>query len=207
MPERLVIPNGQRFSRLTVIEEVAKLGRDRRFRCRCDCGNVKEIFLMHLRRGKTVSCGCWRQEVAAASASARTTHGYTGHPLCSAWHTMKSRCYDTKDESYANYGGRGIGICDAWHDPETFIAWSLENGWARGLTIERIDNDLGYSPSNCRWATRKDQANNRRSTIWVFVNGKKMSLRQAAERYSARPYETVRVRYRDYHWPIEMALS
>lgn len=98
-----------------------------------------------------------------------------------AWKAMKQRTLNPKCRAYGNYGGRGIGICDEWLEFEPFCEWSLENGWKKGLDLDRIDNDKGYSPENCRWTTRRNNVNNRRKTVLITVRNERRSLTEWAE--------------------------
>lgn len=191
---------GQRFGRLTVIERIPndKLGKAM-WICRCDCGTERSVRANCLREGDTRSCGCHQREVRAAmlaaSAADRRTHGGTPKRLYQTWKGMKGRCYNEKNQNYASYGGRGITICNEWrYDFPVFRAWALASGYAPRLTIERIDNDLGYSPANCRWATRLEQGQNRRSTVYLTINGLTLSISEHARRNNM-PRGTLRSRW------------
>lgn len=149
----------RRYGRLQVLETFSR-GRNRWARCACDCGRTKEVRLSSLRDGYTRSCGCIASERIAKQ---NTTHGdCTGGPSAEwvTWHSMRQRCENPKHKSFDSYGGRGIRVCDRWQDFSSF----LEDMGRRpdALSLERLDNDVGYEPSNCIWATRSQQASNRR---------------------------------------------
>ena len=158
----------RRFAFLEVVECV---GRDRHgnalWKCVCDCGKEKVVQRGALMSGRVKSCGCKHKELARA---ANTKHGQYKTRLYSIWHGMKDRCYNQNTDYYKNYGGRGIVVCDEWRNNfETFCEWAISNGYSDDLTIDRINNDGNYEPSNCRWATRKEQANNRRTGEELIV--------------------------------------
>jgi hypothetical protein len=170
--------SGQRFSRLTVIARAPSVKGHTQWLCRCDCGAERSVGSNDLRSGHTRSCGCWSRDEVRVRL---TTHGMTGHPAFSKWKGMLSRCSNQNTAGWKNYGGRGIAVCERWLSFENFWA-DMGSTWAAGLTIERDDNDKGYSPDNCRWLPKSQQSRNRRSTTFIDSPWGRLTIAEVARK-------------------------
>jgi len=157
---------GEKHFRLLICEVVGKIKHHVYVLCRCDCGGEKRVRYSHLKSGNVRSCGCLQSELARGRLS---THGLSlangaQQRLHRIWSNMKARCFTETHQSYHNYGARGISVCDEWeNDYLSFHLWAMQNGYKSHLTIEREDNDKGYSPSNCKWVTKKENRRNTRT--------------------------------------------
>lgn len=178
---------GKRFGRLTVLsrapDRVQNSGRHRvMWNCVCDCGNKRVVYGDNLKKGVTQSCGCYQKELQSAK---QKTHGETETKLYAVWCSMKARCFRDTTTHYKYYGGRGITVCNEWVSSyEAFREWSYENGYYendnRECTLDRIDVNGDYCPSNCRWVADVAQANNRRSNRIYAYNGEEHNVTEWA---------------------------
>lgn len=197
---------GRRFGRLTVIEksclDIGDNGQ-RYYICRCDCGNMTINYSSDLTCNKTLSCGCYSREIAKQR---QLKHGQKGTRLYTIWENMKKRCYNAKIANYKNYGGRGIKVCEEWHEFGQFYEWAMANGYNDKLTLDRIDNNGNYEPSNCRWVDKKTQANNTRSNHYLTYNGRTMTMKQWAEELGIS-YNLIRDRINKLGWSVEKTFT
>ena len=167
---KLIDLSGQKFGRLTVIERagVTVHGEHAKWVCLCECGNATTVIGKNLRNGNTTSCGCFRKEQMSQIGKANKTHGKSHSRLHMVWAGMIGRCNDPNKPCYKYYGGRGITVCDEWRNNfQAFYDWAMGNGYDPNAlygecTIDRINNDGNYEPSNCRWVTMAEQNNNKR---------------------------------------------
>ena len=184
---------GSSFGRWTVIARVQN-GTDRhsRFLCRCECGIEHIVLMTQLTSGRSQSCGCLKRDVTIARS---TKHGHSpeGSPSSTyrTWAAMITRCTNPKQAQYPDYGGRGITVVTRWMVFKNFLSDMGER--PDGLSLDRINNDLGYSPDNCRWATRKVQMRNKRSNHMLTHDGETLSIAEWSER-TGIPYDTLKNR-------------
>lgn len=194
---------GQRFGRLVAIERVQGPPAGL-WLCECDCGQSKAVAGSSLKAGKTRSCGCLHRERAGRL---NYKHGMAETPLHRIWRGMLNRCRNPNQDGFENYGGRGIKVCERWHDFMAFEA-DMRTGYRPGLSIERKDVDGDYSPDNCRWATLAEQAVNRRSTPFVVYEGARMAFADAWRRANSPVgIDTAWSRYKSGRWTLEDALK
>lgn len=173
---------GKKFNRLTVIKRVEndKKGNSQ-WLCECECGNRIIINGYRLKNEKTRSCGCLQKE-KMKNNSLGITHGLSHHRLYEIWWGIKKRCLNSKSYAYKHYGQRGISICQEWLDDfMNFYNWAIQNGYKEDLSIDRIDVNGNYEPSNCRWATAKIQMNNTTRNHYITYNKQTKTLAQWAD--------------------------
>lgn len=207
------IKEGDKYGRLTILEEVEptiniKGQKIRRFLCQCECGNKKIVSFYNLLKGNTRSCGCLKKE---SEQRFGLTRKYPKEAVSSRlyriWFSMKQRCYDSKSSNFYLYGGRGISVCAEWkNDYISFYNWAVTNGYSDSLSIDRINNNGNYEPSNCRWATRREQANNtRRNTILTL--GNESHTASEWSRITNIGLSTILQRKNVYKWSDERTLT
>lgn len=194
---------GQTFGRLTVHLRSAR--RPGVFwRCACSCGRKFTVRASGLSSGDTQSCGCLLRENGAMQGLSNRRHGESGKSAeYRVWKNMKDRCFNPHNKQYKDYGGRGVRVCKRWLTFEAFLE-DMGRRPTADYTIDRIDNNKGYSPTNCRWATKLTQNANRRTTVWLEHAGVIKHLAGWA-RHLGIDAETLR--YRLAHWSKERALS
>lgn len=186
MTKRIQVTPGDRYGRLTVVCESepykAPCGESyRRFTCRCDCGETSCVRLDSLRNGVTQSCGCLKNDHIVTVGHSNATHGMDGTPTHKAWLSMRQRCLNPRHPYYEYYGGRGIRICPQWLD--SFRSFLDDMGVRPdGKTLDRIDNNGNYEPTNCRWATQSEQNRNMRRTRRLTFNNETLCLSEWARR-------------------------
>lgn len=189
---RYVDISGQRFGKLVAVSrEPNKLPYKQAYWLfKCDCGNEYRQWAYVVRRGNCKSCGCWRKHLLSAG---NVTHGKCKTPEYRTWNSMRDRCYNPRNRAWPQYGGFGITICDRWGDFATFYA-DMGKKPSPSHSLDRIDGRKGYSPSNCRWATKTEQVRNRWLTIKCVHLGRKNTLAGWCEELGL-PYSTIHHRY------------
>lgn len=212
MGARAKIKSGDKFGKLTIVQEttphVTPCGTIRRsFVCKCDCGNVVVRRLGAFRK-KDVnhSCGCLDIE-RIANLNRKYTKEQTNSFLYSTWHGMKQRCYDSNNSHYKYYGDKGILVCDEWLDDYiSFYNWSLSNGASKEFTLDRINVNGNYEPSNCRWVDAITQANNKNKNRLIEYNGERLSVMQWSRKTGIKE-ATIRMRLDRYNYSAGEALG
>lgn len=184
--------SGQKFGRLTALKFIG----DGKWLCRCECGGFSRPSISALRKGNSTTCGCG---VRAATFK----HGMSKTAIHQAWRVMRDRCNNPNSKSYHNYGGRGIKVCERWESFSNFL--SDMGVRPEGCDIDRIDNDKGYSPENCRWVTRSQNLRNTRIARMLTYKGEMLSEHVWAERYGL-DHQTLKCRLKA-GWDVELALN
>jgi len=194
---------GVRFTRLLVLKRDFKgqTNKNVKWLCICDCGEKKSCQAIHLRRESIKSCGCLQREQNDAN---RYTHGLSKTPEYNIWTNIKSRCGNPKNNSYKDYGGRGIYLCQRWLNFEHFYN-DMGSRPSKIHSIDRIDNNLGYSPDNCKWSTPIEQANNKTSSKIIKYKRISQSLADWS-RDTGLNYDMLKYRI-NAGWPVERALN
>ena len=196
---------GEKFERLVVEKQTDDYitpsgGHHKRYTCLCECGKRVDVLKEYLTSGRQKSCGCLKKE------NGHPTHREIHTRLYKIWGNMCNRCSNPNNPAWDRYGKRGILVCDDWKLYENFRDWAKSNGYNDDLTIDRIDNDRGYNPDNCRWADRYTQANNKRDNHIVEFKGQKKTLSEWAS-YLGIPYKTLHNRVVRLNWDIERAFT
>lgn len=193
---------GLKFNKLSVLKIAYKNVYTVYWLCKCDCGNTTIVNSHNLVSGNTKSCGCYMKERIKKT---NTIHGFTKSRLYSVYLGMKQRCYNKKSPAYKSYGGRGVKICDEWLSKATgFVAfknWALKNGYTENLSIDRIDVNGNYEPSNCRWTNELVQANNKRTNRFIIYKGERKTMAEWSRIFGIS-YSAIQYRL-SKHKPLE----
>lgn len=207
-PEQMI---GNKYGKLTVVS-IEKQNQKTLLNCRCDCGTEITRPTYMIGSGVVKSCGCFKGEAirrynaSGKHSRSRLKDGRSLHPLYGLWFQMISRCKNPKQKHYDRYGGRGIKVCEEWHDFWNFAKWSDSvGGRPKGYTLDRIDNDGNYEPSNCRWADWRTQKTNTSANVFLEYNGVKKTIIEWSEELHLHPH-TLQSRIKQ-GWPIERALT
>lgn len=191
---------GQRFNYLTAVRRVgATSNHISIWECFCDCGTTSRVMITALRAGTIKSCGCQRRTLLSES---HKIHGMEGTATYRTWNSMLARCTNPSQRSYPKYGGRGITVCDSWRNFANFYKDMGKR--PAGKTLDRIDNERGYEPSNCRWATPAEQQRNRRITVRITYGGLSLTRKEWADRLGV-PVHRIKNRHKA-GMPIHLVL-
>ena len=198
---RFIDLTGNVFGKLTVIERNGyNKYKQITWKCKCKCGNTVNIVGHRLRYNETKSCGCLHKQIL-------TTHNSTNTRIYNTWWNIRRRCYNKNNKHYKNYGGRGIKVCDEWlNNFVAFKEWAMHNGYNDKLTLDRINVDGNYEPSNCRWVDNISQQNNRRNNNYISYKGEIRTLAQWS-RLKGIPRSTLYKRLFVLNWSIDKALG
>lgn len=187
---------GQKFGKMTVLgRDTDRQSKRTYWMCQCECGKIKSCRADSLKQGAIVSCGCKKKAQDKINLVKHHSHKQSGTRLYYSWQDMKKRCYNEGNSRYANYGGRGIKVCDEWkNDFTAFYQWAINNGYTETMTLDRINVDGDYEPNNCRWADVKTQCNNRTSNIKITIGNSTRTLTEWCEIFDV-DYKKILARY------------
>ena len=204
---------GQRFGRLIALEYIGRRKRGIKkkytvpiWKCQCDCGNICEIPLSQLTSGNTKSCGCIHAEQLRKRNQENALYPKEDRRIVRIWRAMIRRCENSDDSAYDVYGGRGISVCEEWHDFFVFRDWARANGYSDNKSIDRIDYNGNYCPENCRWCTQQEQCNNTRANKYLEYHGRTQTLSEWCRELNLNYFRTkARINY--LHWTVEEAFE
>ena len=200
-----IIKKGDKFNRLTAIRFVEMRGDSQQYWLfKCECGNEKILFVGNVKNGNTKACKCMQKEMRAKAWKSNLRHGLCNSKTYKSWVSMKQRCSNKSLREYKDYGGRGIIICEEWLKFENFYKDMGDR--PNGKTLDRIDNSKGYYKENCKWSTRKEQANNTRQNHFLTCGGETKTIAQWSEELNIK-YMTIWFRINKYNWSAEKALN
>ena len=201
MYKNLIDMTGLKFDRLLVLSLAYTKNKKSYWNCICDCGVQKIIRQDSLKSGRSKSCGCLNKERPV-------DHGLSGSKIYHVWASMKNRCNNSNDTNYEYYGGRGVSVYSLWNKRDGFInfyKWAIQNGYEKGLTLDRIDVNGNYEPDNCRWITHKKQMLNTRRNKRIKYKNELKTLSEWAQTYNLK-FDTLYARV-NHGWTIERALT
>lgn len=207
MSKKIEIKNGEKYGFLTIIKEQLPIKNThnrmiRKFLCKCDCGLMSTPTINALRTKRTTSCGC-RIEINRTKSI--TKHGMYGSKVYLVWMNLIQRCTNPNNTTYKDYGGRGIKVCNEWLKFKNFYK-DMGEPKIKNMTLERINNDLGYNKNNCKWDTRKVQSRNKRNNNLITFNKETKPIATWAEEFNLN-YFTLYMRLMKYNWSVKKALS
>ena len=198
---------GKKYGRLTVVGVKPPMGKNRswRWEVSCECGAVKVLTPGDIKNDRVKSCGCLHDELARERATKFYNKTQENKRLYNIYNGMKRRCFNSNDERFKDYGGRGISVAAEWVEGfDAFASWAKESGYTENLTLERVDVNGDYCPENCKWITLAEQAKNKRDTVYVEYNGVKVKLQDLAKE-AVVSYDTFHNRIVN-GWDVELAL-
>lgn len=194
------VEKGTKFGRWVVLRDYPNVTTSEKVECRCICGVVLSVNLSNMRQGFSQSCGCLKADL-------RAKHSRSKDPVYLVFMAMRQRCYNPNAQNFYRYGGRGITVCDRWLANDGFNNFIADMGERPpGMTIERKNNDLGYTPDNCEWAPRKTQYANRSSNNYIEFRGERLTITEWAERIGLATPNLIS-RLNILKWPLERALT